>query len=151
MVDDDDLLLVADVDQLADLSSITDHLVKHGQLSLLKRIEVHRPWGSFKVLASGEGFLVKQLSVHKKQQISLQSHKHRVENWVVVSGVASVQLESDMIELCEGQSICIKQTQKHRLINNGDVALQIIEVQTGPCLEEADIIRYDDQYLRHLE
>ena len=151
VVDDDDLLLVADVDQLADLSSITDHLVKHGQLSLLKRIEVHRPWGSFKVLASGEGFLVKQLSVHKKQQISLQSHKHRVENWVVVSGVASVQLESDMIELCEGQSICIKQTQKHRLINNGDVALQIIEVQTGPCLEEADIIRYDDQYLRHLE
>lgn len=151
VVDDDDLLLVADMDQLADLSAISEYLAKHNQLSLLRRIDVHRPWGSFKVLANGEGFLVKQLSVHAKQQISLQSHRYRVENWVVVSGVASVQLENEIVELQAGQSICIKETQKHRLFNKGDVDLQIIEVQTGECLEESDIIRYDDHYLRHLE
>ena len=151
VVDDDDLLLVADMDQLADLSAMSDYLARHNQLSLLKCLDVHRPWGQFKVLASGDGFLVKQLFVREKQQISLQSHQHRVETWVVVSGVASVQLENKTMELHTGQSISIKQGQKHRLINNEDAVLQIIEVQTGQTLEESDIIRYDDQYLRHLE
>jgi mannose-1-phosphate guanylyltransferase/mannose-6-phosphate isomerase len=151
VVDDDDLLFVADMDQLTDLSTITDYLAQHDQLELLKRIDVHRPWGSFKVLASGNGFLVKQLLVYANQQISLQSHKHRIENWVVVSGVASVQIDGQVIELNAGQSVSIKENQKHRLLNKGCDPLNIIEVQTGQYLDESDIIRYDDQYLRHLE
>ena len=34
----------------------------------------------------------------------------------------------------------------HRLRNNGDTPLEIIEIQTGSYLEEDDIIRLEDDY-----
>jgi mannose-1-phosphate guanylyltransferase/mannose-6-phosphate isomerase len=151
LVEADDLIMVADVDQLSDMAAITDHLAATNQTSLLNCIDVHRPWGSFKVLAQGSGFLVKQLTVLPEQKISLQSHQCRVENWVVVSGIASVQLDGCESELVSGQSLRVGTKQIHRLLNKQTEVLQVIEVQTGLSLDESDIVRYDDEYLRHLK
>jgi mannose-6-phosphate isomerase-like protein (cupin superfamily) len=151
LVEADDLIMVADVDQLSDMAAITDHLAATNQTSLLNCIDVHRPWGSFKILAQGSGFLVKQLTVLPEQKISLQSHQCRVENWVVVSGIASVQLDGCESELVSGQSLRVGTKQIHRLLNKQTEVLQVIEVQTGLSLDESDIVRYDDEYLRHLK
>ena len=151
LIEDDDLVMVADINVLSDMGAITTHLASTNQLSLLNSIDTYRPWGSFKVLAQGDGFLVKQLSVNSGCQISLQSHEQRVENWVVVSGRASVQLNTSKFELSAGESLRIGINQVHRLSNNSGGLLKLIEVQTGLILDEGDIVRYDDEYLRHLK
>lgn len=150
LVHNDDVIFMANQDALADMNVIADYLQQHNLQHLLNRIDVHRPWGQFKVLAQDAHFMVKRLIVYPFAQISLQSHQYRRENWVVVKGTAQVQLDDSVRELGVGDSVCIEQNQKHRLSNPHDRMLEIIEVQSGECLNENDIIRYDDQYDRHL-
>lgn len=151
VVDDDDVLLIASQDSVAGLSDAAGLLARHGCLDLLSRLDVHRPWGRFKVMAKGDGFLVKHLFVYPNSQISLQSHQGRIEHWVVIKGVASVRLDGAESELMVGEAVTINKTQKHRLKNKQQIPLEIIEVQVGQLLIEADIVRYDDDYERHLE
>ena len=47
---------------------------------------VHRPWGWFETLVTGNGYLVKRLRITAERRISLQRHHHRSEHWVVVYG-----------------------------------------------------------------
>ena len=39
----------------------------------------------------------------------------------------------------------------HRLSNPGKITLRIVEVQSGPYLEEDDIERYADDYGREMD
>ena len=80
--------------------------------------------------------------------LSLQSHNFRSENWVVVSGKARVTVNEDTKYVCESQSVYIPARAKHRLENDTDDQLIIIEVQSGAYLGEDDIIRYEDQFNR---
>lgn len=151
VIDDEDILIVASKDSIHQLTNIAHLLQKLGRPDLLSRLDVFRPWGSFKVVASGEGFLVKHLHVHPNCQISLQSHQSRIEHWVVVKGIATAQLQGRQQELMVGDSIKVDRNQRHRLINRQNTQLEIIEVQVGQVLSETDIVRYDDDYERHLE
>ena len=146
VVDDDDVLVVAHKDSIHELSNAAKLLQRHGRVDLLSRLDTYRPWGSFKVVASGEGYLVKHLKVHAQCQISLQSHGSRIEHWVVVKGVGSIELQGYCKELGVGDSARIGIDQQHRLKNNQMSELEIIEVQVGQFLSETDIVRYDDDY-----
>ena len=108
----------------------------------------HRPWGYYTVIAQGEGFLVKIIHVNSGQKLSVQSHNHRSEHWVVLSGVADVWLRDKKYKLNEGESIDIKIKDKHSLQNSTKSDLEILEVQKGKILSEDDIIRYEDIYGR---
>ncbi len=108
----------------------------------------HRPWGWFESLAQGERFQVKRIVVTPGGSLSLQSHHHRAEHWIVVQGTARVTLEDEVKLISENQSIYIPLGEKHRLENPGKVNVVLIEVQTGSYLGEDDIIRYEDVYKR---
>ena len=108
----------------------------------------HRPWGHFETLARGDRFLVKRITVKPGARLSLQSHVHRAEHWIVVAGTAKVQVEDQERLITENESLYIPLGAKHRLSNPGKVALELIEVQTGHYLAEDDIIRYEDLYAR---
>ena len=82
------------------------------------------------------------------RQLSLQSHVHRSEHWVVVQGTANVTIDDDVKLVSENQSVYIPLGAVHRLENPGKVDLHLIEVQTGSYLGEDDIIRYEDIYNR---
>lgn len=110
--------------------------------------QVLRPWGSYRVLDEGDGFRVKALIVRPGGQTSLQSHRHRAEQWTVVSGAVDVQRGSEHAVLGPAQSIFIPQGQQHRLSNSGQVPAMLIEVQTGSYLGDDDIVRHDDRYGR---
>lgn len=150
VVDEDDLLLVAHSDSLSDINLVTQKLIELDRLDLLKRLEVTRPWGSFKFLAQESNYIVKQLSIAPYAQISLQSHQYRSEHWVVVEGEGEVELNGEVTCLSQGQSISIGLNEHHRLSNNTKRLLKIIEVQTGERLDENDIVRYEDKYGRHV-
>lgn len=151
LVEDDDVVMMADKDKLADMSKISDFLIAHKLTDLLNRIDIHRPWGQFKVLAQSPNYVVKHLQVFPGCQISLQSHDHRQEHWVVVKGEARIQLDEQELVLVEGQAVSVARKQKHRLKNEQASVLEIIEVQSGSVLDENDIVRYDDEYNRHIK
>jgi mannose-1-phosphate guanylyltransferase / mannose-6-phosphate isomerase len=81
-------------------------------------------------------------------KLSLQSHHHRSEHWVVVSGTLEVTRGDKVELLSENQSTYIPIGEKHRLANPGKIPAFLIEVQSGPYLDEDDIVRYDDIYRR---
>jgi mannose-1-phosphate guanylyltransferase/mannose-6-phosphate isomerase len=108
----------------------------------------HRPWGWFESLALGDCFQVKRICVKPGAALSLQSHKHRSEHWIVVEGTAKVTIDDGIKLVSEGQSVYVPQGAKHRMENPGKSSMVLIEVQIGSYLGEDDIIRYEDIYLR---
>ncbi|WP_421694067.1 mannose-1-phosphate guanylyltransferase/mannose-6-phosphate isomerase [Aestuariivirga sp.] len=126
-------------------------------VSLLKERQVkqatsflrdHRPWGWFETLALGERFQVKRIVVLAGAALSLQSHRHRAEHWVVVEGTACVTVGESVRLVTENQSVYIPLGERHRLENPGTDPMVLIEVQTGSYLGEDDITRYEDVYAR---
>lgn len=107
-----------------------------------------RPWGKFEILLDDSGCKVKKLTVNPKEKLSLQSHNHRSEHWVVVKGVATVVNGEDEIALKKDEITFIPVGNKHRLENKGEEILEVIEVQTGDYFGEDDIVRYEDIYNR---
>lgn len=108
----------------------------------------HRPWGWFESLVVGERFHVKRIVVHPGAALSLQSHHHRSEHWIVVEGTARVTIDDTVKLVTENQSVYIPLGAVHRMENPGKVPMVLIEVQTGTYFGEDDIVRYEDVYAR---
>ncbi len=108
----------------------------------------HRPWGWFESLVIDGRFQVKRIVVNPGGQLSLQSHHHRSEHWIVVAGTAKVTIDGDVRLVSENESVYVPLGAVHRLENPGKLPMVLIEVQTGSYLGEDDIIRYEDAYAR---
>lgn len=108
----------------------------------------HRPWGWYECLALSERFQVKRIVVKPGAALSLQSHLHRSEHWVVVEGTAKITIGEETRLVSENQSVYVPLGEKHRLENPGKLPMVLIEVQTGSYLGEDDITRYEDLYAR---
>jgi mannose-1-phosphate guanylyltransferase/mannose-6-phosphate isomerase len=143
-----DATLVAHRDAAQDVKKIVEQLKAAGRSEHSLHRVVHRPWGSYDSLESGERFQVKRIQVKPGASLSLQKHHHRAEHWIVVSGTAEVTCDDKVFLLGENQSTYIPLGSKHRLRNPGKVALELIEVQSGSYLGEDDIVRFDDVYGR---
>tara|TARA_B100000886_G_C20312448_1_gene444460 strand:- start:11 stop:355 length:345 start_codon:yes stop_codon:yes gene_type:complete len=109
---------------------------------------VEKPWGSFEILNSGKKFLVKRIFVKSGGVLSLQSHQHRSEHWIVAEGIAEITIDNNISILEENENIFIPQGAVHRIANKTDKDLVIIEMWYGETLDENDIKRYDDIYKR---
>ncbi len=107
-----------------------------------------RPWGSFEILHEEDDLKIKKIIVKPQQRLSLQSHNHRCENWVIKSGEAEMTLDDKVFHLKKEDSVFIPVKSKHRIKNPGNELLVFIEVQLGDYLGEDDIIRYQDDYKR---
>jgi mannose-6-phosphate isomerase-like protein (cupin superfamily) len=107
-----------------------------------------RPWGEWLVIDVGDGVVVKRITVRPGQRLSLQRHRHRDEQWVVVAGVAQVTRDGVVFALGIGEATRVVRGQTHRVENRGVADVVFIEVQTGSLLSEDDIERLDDDYGR---
>ena len=143
-----DAVLIAHKDRAQDVKLAVSRLkaAKAPQAETFPRD--HRPWGWFESLVVGNRFQDKRIVVHPGAALSLQSHHHRAEHWIVVEGTARVTVGDDVRLITENQSVYIPLGAKHRMENPGKVNLVLIEVQTGSYLGEDDIVRYEDVYAR---
>ncbi|SME98272.1 mannose-1-phosphate guanylyltransferase (GDP) /mannose-6-phosphate isomerase, type 2 [Tistlia consotensis] len=148
VVETDDAVLVADRGRAQDVKQLVEKLKSEGFPEATQGSKWHRPWGWFQTLDMGERFQVKRISVNPGASLSLQMHHHRAEHWIVVSGTAEVNRETESFLLAENESTYIPLGQRHRLTNPGRVQLEMIEVQSGAYLGEDDIVRFDDNYGR---
>jgi mannose-1-phosphate guanylyltransferase/mannose-6-phosphate isomerase len=144
----EDAVLVADAASVQDVREVAEYLDTIGVSQATQHSKSYRPWGWFESLTKLPGYQVKRLHVYPGAALSLQSHKHRSEHWVVVDGTAKVVRDDEILTLQTNESVYIHVGQKHRLVNETDMPLTVIEVQTGDYLAEDDIIRYEDVYSR---
>jgi mannose-1-phosphate guanylyltransferase/mannose-6-phosphate isomerase len=143
-----DAVLVANKNKSQDVKKVVEYLKSKNISQSEEFIKDYRPWGSFEILSEGLGFKVKKISVKPGAALSLQSHKHRSEHWIVVEGLAVVTIDESVKVISPGQSTYVPLGSIHRLENKEKNMLTIIEVQIGAYLGEDDIIRYEDIYSR---
>ncbi len=103
-------------------------------------------WGTWEVLETGKNLCVKRISVKTQQKLSLQTHQHRQEHWIIVQGNADVTLGKTTVPRTKNDVVFIPIGEFHRIKNTGNQDLVFIEVQTGNLLDEQDIIRYNEDY-----
>lgn len=143
-----DAVLVADMNRAQDVKLAVAALKARDKRQAEAFRRDHRPWGWFETLVLADRFQVKRIVVHPGASLSLQSHVHRSEHWIVVSGTARVTVDDHVTLVTENQSIYVPLGAVHRMENPGKVPMVLIEVQTGVYLGEDDIIRYEDRYAR---
>lgn len=143
-----DAVLVADRSRVAELGGVVKTLRANGDMQADAFPKDHRPWGFFETLILAGRFQVKRIVVNPGAALSLQSHMHRAEHWIVVAGTARVTIDDEVKLVSENQSVFIPLGAVHRMENPGKVPMELIEVQTGTYLGEDDIIRYEDVYAR---
>lgn len=148
IIETEDAILACKKDKTQDVKRIYETLKKQNDDTHLVHKTVYRPWGFYTVIAQGNGFQSKILHVNPGQKLSIQSHNHRSEHWVVLNGTAKVVLEGKELILSPGHSVDIPVKAIHSLQNPYEEDVEVIEVQKGDILLEDDIIRYEDMYGR---
>lgn len=148
VVDTADATLVASKDRAQDVRLIVDALRVLGAREIVESRSSLRPWGSWTMLVKGEGFQVKTIDVLPGHRLSLQSHSHRSEHWIVVEGTARVTIDNAAFDVSANESKYIPLGAVHRLENPGIEPLRIVEVAVGDYLGEDDIVRYEDDWSR---
>jgi mannose-1-phosphate guanylyltransferase / mannose-6-phosphate isomerase len=148
VIDTADATLVAPKDRAQDVRLIVDALKAVGAEEVVQPRTSLRPWGSWTSLLSGPGFQIKLLEIKPGTKLSLQRHERRAEHWVVVSGTAVVTCDAERFERRVNESAYIPAGSVHRLANEGDVPLKVIEVQVGEYVGEDDIVRLEDDWDR---
>jgi len=148
IVNTPDALLISKIDEVKNINQLLTQLKSLNKNELTENSLVYRPWGYFDSIICGDTYQVKIISVNPGAKISLQKHEHRSEHWVVISGIATITIGEKVFDLKVNQSTFIPSGEIHRLSNNQNGELKIIEIQTGNYLGEDDIIRFDDIYDR---
>jgi mannose-1-phosphate guanylyltransferase/mannose-6-phosphate isomerase len=149
VIDTPDAVLVAALDRTQDVKRLVAELGARGRPEAAAPARVHRPWGWYQTMDLGDRFRVKRIQVAPGRKLSLQKHHHRAEHWVVVKGTAEVTRDAEVLTVRENESVYLPAGCVHRLANPGRIPVEIIEVQTGPYLEEDDIVRIEDDFGRN--
>jgi mannose-1-phosphate guanylyltransferase/mannose-6-phosphate isomerase len=150
IIDTRDTLLVADKERSQDVKLFVKELKKEGRSETVIHAKAYRPWGWYIGIDGNDhsGSKVKRIGVYPGKRLSLQSHNHRSEHWVIVKGTARVQVGQDFHILHPNQSVYIPIGVLHRMENIGEEIVEFIETQIGNYLGEDDIIRYEDDFGR---
>lgn len=143
-----DAVLVADKSQAQQVKAIISQIEKQNRSEHMQHREIYRPWGCYDAIDNGDRYQVNRIRVKPGASLSLQLHHHRAEHWIVVKGTALVQKGDEIMLLSENESTYIPVGTRHRLSNPGKIPLEIVEVQSGPYLDDDDVIRYEDSYGR---
>ena len=143
-----DAILIASRDKSQEVKKIVEKLQLMDRDEAHSNRKVYRPWGFYDSIDCGDNFQVKRIQVNPGSKLSLQKHQHRAEHWIITSGEATVTCGENTFKLKENESTFIPKGEIHRLENQEEKILEIIEIQTGDYLGEDDIIRLEDDYQR---
>lgn len=149
LVETEDAIMACKLDESQNVKKLYEKLKAKESDTIKLHKTVFRPWGYYTCMNSGNGYLTKTICVMPKHKLSVQSHNHRSEHWVVLEGTALVLKDGKEYNVYAGDSIDIPLGAKHSLQNPYDKELKIIEIQKGDYISEDDIIRYEDCYGRN--
>jgi mannose-6-phosphate isomerase-like protein (cupin superfamily) len=105
-----------------------------------------RPWGQFERFTLNEKSTVKIITVNPNEELSLQQHEHRDEDWHILSGSGSVVIGEQRLPVRKGEDFFVARGVKHR-VAGGPHGLVFLEIALGE-FDENDIKRLEDRYGR---
>ena len=143
-----DAILVMERSASQSIKEVVQNLKDNKYKESFEHSKSYRPWGSYVALKEELNWKVKKLLINPNQSLSLQMHKYRSEHWIIVEGIAKIEIDNKVSIIRKNESAFIPKNTKHRLTNPVNEPLIIIEVQCGDYLEEDDIIRFSDDYGR---
>lgn len=143
-----DAVLVLNKNRSQEMREVVKQLKDKKFTECFEHKQIFRPWGHYISLIEGENWKVKKIVVNPHNSLSLQLHHKRSEHWVVVSGIARVEINEKIEYLKKNESAYVPINTKHRLSNLEEIPLTLIEVQSGDKIDELDIIRFKDNYGR---
>ncbi|MCV0429518.1 MAG: mannose-1-phosphate guanylyltransferase/mannose-6-phosphate isomerase [Roseibium sp.] len=139
-----DSVLVAHKDKAQDVKKIVEQLKAEGRNEVDRHPRAYKPWGYTERINSGNRFSVQSMMIKPGKRLGLQSHLHRAEHWIVVSGTIEITINGETRLLAENQSAYVPLGAKHTLHNPGKIPARMIEVQSGTYLQEDDILRHPE-------
>ncbi len=148
VVETNDAILVSSKDSTHKVKKVVKNLNDCNFVEGRQNKKNYRPWGNFTSIEKGTSWQVKRLEIKPKASISLQMHHQRSEHWIIVDGIAKIEIDEKTTFLSKNESTYIPLGSKHRLSNPSETPLVLIEVQSGNYLGEDDIVRFDDNYGR---
>ena len=148
IVETNDAVLVTRKSESENVKELVNYLKNNNRSESEENRKVYRPWGNYVSVDNSLLWKIKKIEVNPGASLSLQLHKKRAEHWIVVEGLAKIQIDDEKFNLKANQSCYVPIGTKHRLSNPGKKPLIIIEVQSGKYLGEDDIIRFKDLYGR---
>lgn len=105
-----------------------------------------RPWGSFERFTLNEPSTVKIITVDPNQELSLQQHEHRDEEWKILKGSGTIIVGDTKTEVQPGDEFFVARKTHHR-VAGGPEGLMFLEIALGE-FDENDITRFEDNYGR---
>ncbi len=107
--------------------------------------EVNKPWGNEKHFVFNKKCTIKILNVKPAQELSLQKHKLRTEEWYFLTN-GYVQLGNNRFGVGKGETIKIPKNTPHRLFAKTK-QVKVLEISYG-TFNQKDEIRLEDKYGR---
>jgi mannose-6-phosphate isomerase-like protein (cupin superfamily) len=99
-------------------------------------------WGSWRVIAIGDGYKVKSLEILPDMAISMQYHNHRSEWWTIVQGEGRVIVGHEAFNVGRGETFYVPVHEIHKVTCTSlQESLIAIETQLGDICDEEDIVR----------
>lgn len=139
-----DSVLVANKDHAQDVKKVVDQLKAEGRTEVDRHPRAYKPWGYTERINAGDRFAVQSMLIKPGKWLGLQSHLHRTEHWIVVSGTVEITIDGKTRLLTENQSAYVPLGARHTLHNPGKIPVRMIEVQSGTYLAEDDVLRHND-------
>lgn len=153
IIDTQDSILISNTSKSQEVKKLYEMAISLNKKEISYTHFDYRPWGHYEVLAGNDtmGFKVKKITVYPNKRLSLQSHKKRKEYWFCIEGKGQAQVDTNIIDLESNTNtmVFIDIDIQHRMMNNSQSNLVIIEIQLGVYLGEDDIIRYEDDFNRN--
>jgi mannose-6-phosphate isomerase-like protein (cupin superfamily) len=118
----------------------------------MKRVD--KPWGYMIMIKSPHQIsdrvkvCLKKLVLLPEEMLSFQDHDYRDETWFVIEGEPTIQLPHQFFVSKPGEIIHIKKGKRHRLINNTEDVVIVLELSIGQKISEDDVHRHVDKYGR---
>ena len=128
VIDTDDATLVCPMDRAQDIKRIVDDLREKGSEKHISHRRVIKPWGSITILVENDHFEVSRVIVKIGYQASFPGDEVS-KQWVVASGNALVECNDIKRNLHNKESFLVEASAAHRLKNEGDTPLEIIEIK----------------------
>ncbi len=106
--------------------------------------KTYRSWGTREIISQAPGYRVRKLELYPGATLSAHRHEHRNENYSIIKGRMSLDIDGSVVEIAAGESINVLPGQMHRLYNDTDKLIVAIEVDTGAEIDERDMVHLDE-------
>lgn len=141
VVNTDDSVYVSKKDSVENIKDIIrENHDRYEQYFDYNRLS-YREWGIHELLTSANGYKVKKVTVFPGMSMNLHQHEFRSEHWSVVEGVATITLGADEQDYHKYESVFVPVGMQHKVANNTDENVVIIEVGIGDMLTDNDMVK----------